>query len=106
MRPNRRLLLNLRRSVKVQRRFDVVDLGEGRVRLTCQTCGSTTESVAGADSRAVKSGATRPPAPGSFEAKLLARWWANVAQNGISGSCDTCLRQERDLRYPLPAKGE
>lgn len=105
MDPKRRLVLNLRRSIRrVHRRFDVEDLGEGRVRLTCQTCGTATEIIAGSNAASVKSGASAVPKPASFQAVFLARWWTGNARNGISGNCETCLRADRDLRYPLPPK--
>jgi hypothetical protein len=103
--PKRQLLLNLRRGItRVQRRFDVEDLGEGKVRLTCRTCRTVTEEVAGANDKSVKSGARSAPEPGSFEAKFMARYWSGKTQNGISGNCEVCLKAERDRRYPLPPK--
>lgn len=97
--PKRQLMLRLRRRLtKVHRRFDVVDLGEGRVQLTCQTCGTVTEEIAGSQARA---GA---PEPGSFAAKFYARWWSGKTQNGITGNCPVCLQAERDSKYPLPTE--
>lgn len=99
----RQLMLRLRRTItKVHRRFDVEDLGEGRVRVTCRTCGTSTEEVAGANATAVRKGGAKPPEPGSFAAKFYAHWWAGKAQNGITGNCPVCLKAERDRKFPLP----
>lgn len=92
MNPRRRLALNLRRALrKVHRRFDVVNLGDGRVRLTCRKCGTVTIERPGE-----RSGSVLGP---EMERKLASYW---ATPNGISGNCDTCLRAERDRRYPLP----
>jgi hypothetical protein len=94
---NRRLALAMRRRMtRVQRRFDVVDLGDGRVRLTCRTCGTVTIERPG-EAQARKSGGEISDAA----AKHLAHWWAGPTQNGVSGNCDHCLRAERDARWPL-----
>jgi hypothetical protein len=83
--PKRRLLLALRRRVKAHRRFAVEDLGSGRVRLTCRTCGTVTEDT--------------PDKVGEAGARLLADWWGK--RKTIGGTCETCTRRERDERYPL-----
>ncbi len=81
---NRRLLLNLRRLVRVSRRFDVDYPGEGtRLGYRCRTCGVRTEIAM--------------PTTERMAAKLA----SYQAQGGVSGSCATCLRHERDAKYPL-----
>jgi hypothetical protein len=98
--PKRRLALNLRKRIKAVRRFTVLDLGEGRVRLTCQTCETATEVVAGETANSVKSGASKAPDAGSWAARFQAGWWAK-SKDGISGECPTCTKAERDRKYPL-----
>lgn len=88
----RRLLLALRRRVQAYRHFDVLDLEEGRVQLTCRTCGAVTIETPG---DGTKTGSVEGPG-----ARLLAHWWATG--NGVSGICKACTEAERDERYPLP----
>ena len=94
--PNRRLRLAQRRRVRVLRRFTVEDLGGGRVGLTCKTCGTRTEEIAGSRSKQA-----RGRTPSQWAAVSLARWWAAAGAAGIQGRCDTCTQVQRDARYPL-----
>lgn len=101
---NIKLIKALRKRVNVTRRFSVEDLGDGVVKLTCQTCGQEVAEVAGSSANAVKSGAVKAPAIGSAQAKLLTSWWMKHSKGGVQGSCTKCTQTERDEKYPLPPK--
>ena len=82
----RALILKLRRTVKVQRRFNVKDLGDGREEQTCRECGYvevyTHEGV------------------NPILAKKLIAYRADGS--GVSGTCPKCSKERARERYPLP----
>lgn len=96
MNPRRRLLLQLRRRLRVQRRFRVQYNGGTVFQYTCTTCGT-------AEDQAMLDPAGKPLYGG--DEKALARFAAYQDQGGgVSGVCDTCTRRARDERYPLGGK--
>lgn len=81
--PSERLLANLRKQVKVHRRFDVRDLGDGREEQTCRACG--------------KKLIYRHPSYNAVVKKLIAYRQAN---GGVSGVCPKCSKKAALERYP------
>lgn len=92
MDPKRKLRLNLRRKVSVQRRFSVEYLGDGTEKVTCRTCGwSDTQKVL-----------SNPRGPAiSIPPKLAERLSKYRSNGGVTGICPRCTKKLRDERYPL-----
>ena len=89
-RSKERLTRNLRRRVRVSRRFDVESLGDGRERQTCREC-KTSEIVR--------------IAPAESNLKLIERLTAYRANGGVIGVCKMCSKQRAAELYPLPGEG-
>lgn len=85
--PRRALILKLRRTVKVARRFDVAaDAADPLVEVqTCRTCGSV-ERIRHETSPQM--------------AQKMIRYRAHGG--GVSGVCPACSKAAAKERYPLP----
>lgn len=86
----RRLVKNLRRKVRVSRRFDVEPMEGNREKHTCRECQK---------SEIVKI------APDRCDPKLIQRISAYRSRGGITGVCRNCSRLRAAELYPLPDDG-
>ena len=84
--PRRTLLLKLRRTVRVSRRFDVAaDPSDPCVELqTCRECGHVERY-------------RHETTPAMAQKQIRYR-----ADGGVTGICPACSRREAARRYPLP----
>lgn len=82
----RALIRNLRKRVKVRARFDVFDLGDGREKQICRTCGHVMYYT--------HEGTYSPVH------KMLIAYRAH--SNGVSGVCPKCTKKVAAERYPFP----
>ena len=91
MQPNKRkLYLQLRKRMRILRRFTVEYLGDSTFRYTCRTCGQ-----AHTDHKT-------NPAGKPFNEQAMQKLAAYQQQGGgASGVCDHCTKLARDERYPL-----
>ena len=94
--PRRTLILNLRKTVHVRRRFTSEHVAGATIRYTCRTCGAVTEEVL----RGGKGPQARP-VDEAWAKKMVAYW---NSSNGCTGECKACLKRARDTRYPLPSE--
>lgn len=91
----RALYLNLRRALKVRRRFDIEDGGVAndgavRERQTCRTCGVTILHE------------MRHPTGEPIRVRIPSlKYRQGTGATGNAGICPTCTKNERDRRYPL-----
>jgi len=83
----RQLTLRLRRRVKVSRRFDVLDLGDGCERQTCRECGVSIVVDH------CKTGAA---------IETVTKLIVYRTTGGVTGVCPTCSKRLAAERYPLP----
>jgi hypothetical protein len=83
--PKRTLTLKLRRTVKVQRRFDLLQIDEVTEEQTCKTCGYKTTYIHKTTPEMAK--------------KLMAY---RKRGGGVSGVCPNCSAIHAKERYPLP----
>lgn len=85
-RRKRALVLKLRRDVKVHRRFSIEDMGDGREKQTCQTCGASILYRHSTYNNVVR--------------RLIAY---RAHGGGLHGVCPACSKVRALERYPMPA---
>lgn len=91
----RRALLNMRKTIRAHRHFDVELLPDGREKQTCRTCGKSVVH----DPWKCPDGSTVSLA---MREKLTKY---RTSGSGVGGVCPTCTKRARDERYPLPKAG-